>query len=181
MEEDPAGFSRVPKGIYWLTYDPTGGRLATAPGDASISVWDTSSGAKVVKVKEQPNTYYYACFRFSPDGHLLASAISNGLSMKEYDIIVWETKTWVEVARFGHHTGYVPCIAFSPDGSRPASANRDRTVRVWDVTTGHELLNFAGHADDIDAVAFTPDGHRLMSVSSDRTVRTWDATPLPAP
>jgi WD40 repeat protein len=75
------------------------------------------------------------------------------------------------------HTEAVNGVAYSPDGTRLASASSDRTVRVWDAVTGQEVLPpLRGHTAIVLAVAYSPDGKKLASASLDKTVRIWDAT-----
>ena len=74
------------------------------------------------------------------------------------------------------HTAEVNGVAFSPDGSRLASASDDKTVKVWDATSGRQMLTLEGHSDLVRSVAFSPDGKRLASASDDRTVKVWDVT-----
>jgi hypothetical protein len=66
-------------------------------------------------------------------------------------------------------------VAFSPDGSRIASASRDQTVKVWDVGTGQQVHTLTGHSGVVWKVAFSPDGSRIASCGDDRKVRVWDA------
>ncbi|MGQ0604202.1 MAG: nSTAND1 domain-containing NTPase, partial [Anaerolineales bacterium] len=73
------------------------------------------------------------------------------------------------------HTGDVTGIAFSPDGTRLATASDDQTARVWDATTGHELLTLSGHTAPVYGIAFSPDGRRLATTSADQTARVWAA------
>jgi WD40 repeat protein/serine/threonine protein kinase len=72
------------------------------------------------------------------------------------------------------HSDAVHGVAYSPDGTRLASASADGTVKVWDAITGQELLTLRGHTGAVGAVAYSPDGKQLAS-ASDKTVRLWDA------
>src|SRR5262249_27322029 len=74
----------------------------------------------------------------------------------------------------GHARG-VRAVAFSPDGSRVASAGADGLVRVRDRRGPGQEFCLRGHAGEVMAVTFSPDGRRLASGGADGTVRLWDA------
>ena len=72
------------------------------------------------------------------------------------------------------HDDMVHAVAFSPDGTRVATASRDRTARVFDAATGAELARLP-HSGPVTSVAFSPDGTRLATASRDGSARIFDA------
>jgi hypothetical protein len=64
--------------------------------------------------------------------------------------------------------------AFSPDGTRLATAAENRTIQLWDLRTGRRIRTFEGNTAIITGLAFTPDSKRLASTSWDGTVKLWD-------
>jgi len=112
----------------------------------------------------------------SPDGMLLATAHSDGLTY------LWDAATGVLVRTLGQRgqaatdAARNTAVAFSPDGARLAAAYLDGTVKLWDIATGAEVIkpirvNRRGVLD----VAYSPDGARLATATIDNRVDLWDA------
>ncbi len=82
-----------------------------------------------------------------------------------------------------HHRGGLSHVAYSPDGTKLATAGTwDRTIRIWDTAKGELLKVFYGHgrinwaADTTLRVAWSADGKEVISVSTiDGHIRWWDA------
>lgn len=78
------------------------------------------------------------------------------------------------------HTADVLAIAWSPDGRRLATGDRDGRVRIVAVPgaadAGGEQVELLGHAAAVWRIAWSPDGATVATASADATVRIWDAT-----
>ncbi len=72
------------------------------------------------------------------------------------------------------HADWIQGLAYSPDGTRLATASKDGTVKIWDVATGKELRTFGDHTKPVNTVAYSPDGRTVASAGNDREVKLWD-------
>ena len=73
------------------------------------------------------------------------------------------------------HRDCVWSIAWSPDGSKLATASWDKTAKVWEAGTGRELLTLRGHQSPVWSIAWSPDGSKLATASDDKTAKVWEA------
>ncbi len=63
-----------------------------------------------------------------------------------------------EPLAFKGHPSQVNCVAWSPDGTRLATASWDGTAKLWDAAGGRETLTLTGPPSEVWSVAWSPDG-----------------------
>lgn len=72
--------------------------------------------------------------------------------------------------------GEVRAVAFSPDGTKLATATLrglEDTARLWNAATG-QPMGPPRKLGPARGVAFSPDGTKLVTTSRDKTARLWD-------
>jgi WD40 repeat protein len=188
-----------------VAFSPDGTRLASVSWDGTVKVWDVQTEQEGFTLSCPAGATAVA---FSPDGRRLASAGAKEVSDldpdtgQEVDSVESEIKVWdlsmstkgqqaggKETLTLKRHNFSVTSIAFSPDGTRLASAHEpyepakpeERWARssmagglakplpgvvlVWDAQTGRDVLTLKGHTGPVRGVAFSPDGKRIASAS----------------
>jgi len=156
-------------------FSPDGTRIATASYDNTTRIWDVASGKELLRLNHGDPVNFIS---FSPDGTRIATACGNTspLATNELDnsARIWDSSSGKELLSL-NHSGPVNIVAFSPDGTRMATASYDRnnTVRIWDASSGKELTKLE-HGGPVNSVVFSPDGTSIATASEDNTARIWD-------
>jgi WD40 repeat protein/DNA-binding SARP family transcriptional activator/energy-coupling factor transporter ATP-binding protein EcfA2 len=159
-----------------IAFTPDGERLigSRSPGASwleyfgQVVVWDWTGGQLERRIDTGNENAV-----LSPRADLLVSTPRNVVETGSQVADVWDWATGRHLGTLSH-SGSVTHAAFSPDGSRLATASLDGTVRIWDpYADAPEQLVLRGHTGDVDVVAWSRDGTRLASASGDGTVRVW--------
>ena len=90
-------------------------------------------------------------------------------------IELFDTSTGQTTATCDSPGAVLLSLAFSPDGSRLATALESSQLFCFDSATGNRVATLSGHVGSLRAVAYSPDGRHLASCGDDQTIRVWDA------
>jgi WD40 repeat protein len=88
---------------------------------------------------------------------------------------LWNVESGQLARTFKGHQGGVWDIAFSPDGTRLASAGVDGTIKVWETTGRRNTISIAEGKAPFWEVFLSSDGRIAITGRGHETIRLWNA------
>lgn len=152
-------------------------RLVSGAWDRSLIWWDTATMRPVHHVAEAHAKWIRKVVA-SPDGSLVASVADDMVCR------LWDAATGAPRGELKGHAAETPhqypsmlfTCAFSPDGSRLATADKTGRILVWEVTTRREIASLDASCmytwdpkqrrhsiGGVRSLAFSPDGRTLVA------------------
>lgn len=135
-------------------------RIVTGSEDNTIAVFEGPPFK--FKMTKQEHSRFVQAVRYSPTGHLFASAGFDG------KVFLYDGVSSDLVGEVGApaHSGGVYGVSWSPDGKQLLTASGDKTVKLWDVETREVVSEFAmGNAVDDQQVSCLWQNNYLLTVS----------------
>jgi WD40 repeat protein/serine/threonine protein kinase len=154
-----------------VSFSPTGDRLASAGGDGTVKIWNSTTG-KLIRAIPDAHSDSVVSVAFHPDGKHLASRGAD-LKVKVWDLTATDQAVFTEQCDATRKVGSSYTVAFSPDG-RLLATGSDGEVRLYDWESRQVLGILRGHEKNAISVAFSRDGRRLASASTGEGVNLWD-------
>jgi WD40 repeat protein len=94
------------------------------------------------------------------------------------ELLVWDVVTASVISKAHDLKSYVVGVAWSPDGTRLATADMGGKICVWTADRATGICELAGWEFGDQMVAWSPDGAWLVGVANNGQVRRWKADEL---
>lgn len=171
-EDGGAVLLRLPGAGGRAAFSADGSLLATGNREGNVALWRLDLGGLWKWIENVGSTPAVA---LSPSGRTLA------VSSFDNQTRFWDTRTGRQYECPSGLPRGTAAVAFSPDESHVAVANKDTTISVQRVGAFEESARLRGHQGEVDGIAFSPNGRLVASCGKDTLVMLWNPQPNSPP
>lgn len=140
--------------VWSLAITPNGQMIISGGQDATIRLWDFSSGKEVHKFIGHEGPVYN--ISVMQDGKHFVSVADKDLAVK-----IWNIENRELVSSLAPNSAHVTAVAVSPDQRFIVTGGEDGFARIWDIDRG-VLLRTSEHEHSIYSMTISPDGRHLL-------------------
>ncbi len=126
---DYRGHSDNVIGVAW---SPDGKYVASVSNDNTLQVWDPMTGGLRLTYRADAGGSPVA-LAWSPNGKYIVASVfrQSTPEVNKCDVVVFDAMTGKLILTYRGHSSLAWEVAWSPDGTRIASASEDGTTQVW--------------------------------------------------
>jgi WD40 repeat protein len=157
-----------------VKFSPDNQHLAISDTDNNIHLVDLLVQNEIVTL--QGHEEKIMGLVYNSEGDWLASASVNEENRSIGTVLIWDTQTHQQLAKFDHATAH--WFSFWTDDAILISGDQNRRIRKWNVDTGEEIsyITLEGDIEKTVSMKFSPNLEVVAAYEVDTaTVRLWNA------
>lgn len=140
--------------VWSLALTQDGLTIVSGGQDATIRLWDTTSGKEMHKFVGHNGPVYGLVLL--PDDNRLVSIADKDLAVK-----IWDLQTRTLMTSLAPNSAHINAVAVSPDQRYIVTGGDDGIARFWDIDRGI-MLRYLEHSQGIYTIAISPNGRHLL-------------------
>jgi WD40 repeat protein len=147
-----------------IIFSPNG-KYVVAAENSMIRIWRAGGDwGHIINLEEHFSNVNGLAF--SPDGRYLFSS--------DFNLRMWDTKTWRCINVLRNYIHPIVALACSPDGRFLFSAGKEGFVRVQTISPWEECRDAKLQVGDVNCLAVSPDGKYILAGLHNNTVVGWE-------